>query len=247
VFAVPASPSATPTGVFTKTATSSATNQKIEDLKERLATKVAELQQSQRQAIYGTVKTVSISTLTVETEKKDIKIELTDDLKVFQNLKGKRTELKGEDIAKGDVVTMFGNYDTAIEVLKAKVIFIQSQTDVQFVIGTIKETSKKDYTITVEQKNGKSMLIDFETTTKTSVWNNNAVEKGGFSKLIVGDMVMIAGTPVPKKENRISALRITTFGNPSGVPQAVGSTLTPTEEKTTTPSGTPKATPTTKQ
>lgn len=49
------SPSPSPTSV----------NKQVEDLKERLATKVAQLRQSEKRAIYGTVKTVTISTLTV--------------------------------------------------------------------------------------------------------------------------------------------------------------------------------------
>src|SRR5688572_27783920 len=80
-----ATPTATPSA-----GTPTPTN-KIDDLKERLATKVAELRQTQRKAIYGTIKAVSVSTFTVETATNDLKIELTDDIKVFQMIKGKRT------------------------------------------------------------------------------------------------------------------------------------------------------------
>src|SRR3989344_8178245 len=65
----------------------------IENLKDRLATKVAELRQTQRRAIAGTVKKVEVSTLTIETETKDIKIDLPDEITVIQYLKGVRTLL----------------------------------------------------------------------------------------------------------------------------------------------------------
>jgi hypothetical protein len=229
-------------------------NKQVEDLKERLATKVAQLSQSERRAIYGTVKTTTISTLTIETASKDIKIELTDDIKVFQMLKGKRTALTTDDVAKGDIVSVFGDWDTAVEVLKAKVIFIHSTNEgVQRVFGTITEAKKSDYTITMSTKDGKTYMIDFEVATKTNVWTKEkGIEKDGFSKLIPGDIILVVGTPVPKKDNRISALRILNIGNltgekPSPTPtpataekEATGSSakLTPPPAKSPTP--TPK-------
>jgi len=213
-----------PIGIYAaETASPSATatpikNKQVEDLKERLATKVAQLRQTERRALYGTVKTVTISTLTVETATKDIKIELTDDIAVFQTLKGKRTTLTIENVEKGDVISVFGDWDTAVEVLKAKVIFIHSAGDaLERVIGTITETKKTDYTITLKTKDEQTYTVDFETATKTNVWSNDkGIEKGGFSKLLPGEIIIVTGTAVPKKENRISALRILDIGNLSG-------------------------------
>jgi len=218
--------------------TSSATitptvNQKVEDLKDRLATKVAQLNQSERRAIYGTVKTTTISTITVETATKNIKIELTDDIKVFQVVKGKRTELKIEDVVKNDVVSIFGNWDTAVEVLKAKVIFIHDTTNALLRIsGTVTEVKKSDYTITLKTNDEKIYTIDFETTTKTNVWTKDKeIEKGGFSKLVSGDTLYVVGTEVPKKENRISASRILNIGTLTGT-KPTGTPMSESKEST---------------
>ena len=225
--------------VYAQTATGTATTtddktQQIEELKDRLATKVAELRQSKRMAAYGTIKSVSISTFVVETKTKDLKIELTDDLKVFQVLKGKRTELKAENLEKGDIVTVFGEYDTTLELLQAKVVFIQGTEQTQL-SGTVIETNKTDYTITMETNDKKIYTIDFETTTKTNLWNGQAVEKGGFSTFVAGDIIFVTGTNVPKKENRISATRITVI--PSQV-RGIATSITPT--KTASPSAAAK-------
>lgn len=201
--------------VHAQTATAAATttpadskSQQIEDLKDRLATKVAELRQSKRLAAYGTIKSVSISTFVVETKTKDLKIELTDDLKVFQMLKGKRTALKTDNLEKGDIITVFGEYDTTLELLQAKVVFIQAAAPMQ-IAGTVTATNKDDYTVTIETTDKKTYTVDFETTTKTSLWNGTALEKGGFSTFIAGDTIFVTGAAVPKKENRVSATRIT--------------------------------------
>lgn len=242
-----------PLGVVTAatSATPSATatpikNKQVEDLKERIATKVAQLSQTERRAIYGTVLTTSISTLTVETATKTMKIELTDDIKVFQMIKGKRTSLTVEDVSKNDVVSIFGTWDSAVEVLKAKVIFIHGSNEaVQRVIGTVTEAKKADYTILLNTKDGTSYTVDFETITKTNVWSKEkGLEKAGFSRLTAGDTLLVVGTEVPKKNNRISALRILDIGNLTGVTpaevkeatvSAAKPTAVPTKKTTTTP------------
>lgn len=203
----------------TPTPTASDKAKQIDDLKERLATKVAQLKQSQRQAIYGTIKSVSVSTFTVETPTKDLKIELTDDIKIFQKIKGTRTELKIENLEKGDIVTVFGEYDATLELLKAKVVFIQSADPVR-IAGKITEVNKTDYTITIITADATTYTIDFETITKTSVWNGKELEKGGFSKLIVGNTIHVTGSAAAKKENRVSAARITNLSEKTASPSA---------------------------
>lgn len=219
--------------ISAQTPTISDKAKQIDDLKERLATKVAELKLSQRLAIYGTIKSVSVSTFTVETASKDLKIELTDDIKIFQKIKGVRTPLTSEDLAKGDIVAVFGEYDQTLELLKAKVVFIQA-TDPVRVAGTITQVNKTEYTIIMTSADDKTYIIDFETTTKTSVWNGKELEKGGFSKLLVGNSIHVTGTLVPKKENRVSAARITNLGG--------GISPTPTPTTVASPSATVKPT-----
>lgn len=229
---------AAPTETPTPTASDKA--KQIDDLKERLATKVAQLKQSQRQAVYGTIKSVSISTFTVETATKDLKIELTDDIKIFQKIKGIRTELKVENLEKGDIVTVFGEYDATLELLKAKVVFIQSADPIR-VAGKIEEVNKTNYTITITTADTKTYTIDFETITKTSVWNGKELEKGGFSKLVVGNTIHVTGSAVAKKENRISAARITNLGS-----DVTGTATTPSPSLTPSPTASNAASPTAK-
>jgi len=225
--------------VYAATVSATPSSQKLEDLKDRLASAASQLSQSQKRAVTGTVKTTSVSTITVETATKDVKIELTDTIKVIQIIKGKRTTLTTDDIVKGDDVTVFGDYDATLDLLKAKAIFIQGMTP-QRIFGVITSVDKKNYTLTVDTADGKSIIVDHETTTKNLLWNKtNGTAKGAFSKYTVGDTVFILETPQPKYENRVSAIRILNIGNLSGV------TPTPTPEPTklASPSATAKTTP----
>lgn len=222
----------------TPSATPDVKQKQIDDLKERLATKVAELKATQRRAIAGSVKSKSISTIMVETQTRDAKIELTDDIKVIQYLKGNRTKLTLDDLEKGDNVVVFGEYDTTLDLMRAKVIFIQSPSPL-YVSGSVTEVNKNDFSLTLSTFAGRGVIVDIEKSTKTILWSRSAgLTKGGFSKINVGDTVHIVGTPLPKKENRVSAGRILNLGNLTGTP-----TPAPTEEVKASPSATPKATP----
>ena len=235
------------------TATPSATNKKIEDLKDRLATKVAELRQTSRRAIFGTVQSTSITSFVVETKTKDIKIELTDDIKVIENLKGKRTTITTEDIAKGDVVSVFGEYDSTLDLLKASVVFIQ-ETIPERISGMVNARDEGEFTLTITTPQGQTFIIDIEKATKALAWDREKKEivKSGFSKIAVGSTIHVVGFAVPKKDNRINADRILDLGN-LAAPAGITSEPTPTEKvaspsalpiKTPTPTKKPTATPT---
>ncbi len=229
VLAVSATPSATP-----KTSSASATAQKIEDLKDRLATKVAELRQTSRRAIAGSVKSTSITSFVVETKTKDVKIELTDEIKVIQYLKGKRTTLTTDDIAKGDTVAVFGQYDTTLDLLKAAVVVIQGAS-AERISGTVTSRDEREFTLTIASPQGTTYTIDIEKATKALAWDREKKEKikSGFSKIGTGSIIHVIGTRVAKQEHRLSAERILDMGNlntPASAGQATLPTPTPTEK-----------------
>lgn len=240
--------SPTPTQTASASGTPSATpTQKqtaIDDLKERLATKVAELRQSQKKAIAGIVKALSVSTLTVETKTSDIKIELSDSMSVFQMIKGKRTALTTDALEKNDMVVLFGDYDTSLDLMKAKVIVIQDPLPKR-TWGTITNVDKKEYTITIETPEKTSYIIDIEKyTTINSLNSQKTIEKSGFSKIEIGSIAHIIGEANAKDASRMSAERILTLPNlaqPKSTPS-----LTPEASASATPSVglTPKSSPT---
>ncbi|MBI2404767.1 hypothetical protein HYV22_01145 [Candidatus Gottesmanbacteria bacterium] len=234
------------TGQVRAVATPSATtqpNKQVEDLKERLATRVAELRQTQKKAIAGKVKNVSVSTITVETKTKDIKIELPDEIIVIQYLKGVRTKLSSSDIDTGDTVIVFGDYDATVDILKASVIIIQNTVTAR-ASGTITAIDKTDFTLTVLAADGKSYVIDIETTTKALAWGiQQGIQKGGFSKMTVGNTIHVLGTPVANKDNRISAIRIFDLGNLTAAAGAQAPSASPTPTGGSSPTKSPTPTP----
>ena len=221
------------TSVYAQTATPSS-QQQLNGLKDRLASAATQLQQSQKRAISGTISATSISTMTVATKSNDLKIELTDAITVFETIRGKRTKLTTDQISKGDNVVVFGDYDTNLDILKAKVVFIQDYQP-QRISGTITAVSKKEYTVTVATANAQPYIVDFETTTKLFTWDpTSGAQKAGFAKLIPGDTVQVLETP-EKTDNRVSAIRILDIGLPAQAGNLSGVTRAPTASPSATP------------
>ncbi len=222
----------------------------LEDLKTRLATKVAQLRTVVRRAMSGTVKTVSLTSATVETKTKDIKIELTDDVTVAQIIGGKRTELDVSDIDTDDTVTVFGSYDETLDLLKASHIFIEKPADTVRLTGTVADTDSDEFTITVSTRENRTVTVDFEKTTKTVSWSKDkGIVKSGFSKIAVGNTVHITAEPDTKNPLRFTAVRILDLGNLTGAvvtetpaPEASSAATTspaPTRTRAPSPSVTP--------
>lgn len=195
---------------------------KIEDLKERIATKVAQLKTTQKKAIYGKVKSVSISSVIIETDNKDIKIDLTDSIRLVQYINGKRTILSLENLSVGDYVTIFGSYNTTLDLLSAAFILIQDLPPIRN-SGKVSNISKDNYTITITTTEQREIIIDYEKTTKTVLWNkeDKKFTKGGFTTFSINDIIHVTGISDPNNKDRIKADRILDITN-SSIP-----TLTP--------------------
>lgn len=222
------------------TATESA---QLNELKERLATKVAQLRTVVRKAVYGTIKAVSITQATIETKTKDIKIELTDDVRVAQIRSGKRTALTVEDLEARDAITVFGTYDETLDLLKAQAIFIEPSAAMVRAAGTVADIDREEFTLTINTKEGRTITVDIERTTKTTTWSKEGgLAKGGFSKIAVGDTVHVVGTSAPKSENRITAARVLDLGNITGAKSAPTEAPAPTASASATRTPTPRPT-----
>ncbi len=228
--------------VLAATATSSPTlittpNKSLDDLKERLATKVAQLRDIVTRAIYGSVSSISVNSAMIGTTTKNYKIEYEDDIKVAQIINGKRTDLTIDDIDTSDPVSVFGAFDATLELLNAKFIFIESKKVYIRLSGTITDIDRAGFAITVLTSDGKTMTSDIEKTTKATAWTaTDGIVKSGFSKMAIGDSLHLIGSLDPKKETNIQALRILDLGNLSGE-------ITPTATLTPSPASTSSATP----
>jgi len=222
--AISPSPTPTPEESVTTVPTKTVIDElkKIEQLKEKIATKVAEIRATDKGASGGVVKSITNSAITITTEKGEMNISYADDLQVFSSTEGGQIESSVKKIKEGDEISVFGYFDQTKTSLTAKYVYLPKK--ILYSIGKIVDIDKTNYTITVKEPQGNT-IVDIEIYSKISLFTKGkGLVKIGFSKLKVGDSVHVMGTPNTKEENRLSALRIIdlTFD----IPQ----TPTPTKE-----------------
>ncbi len=192
----------------------------IEILKEKIATKVAEIRASEKGGVLGVVKSVAKSKLNIKTKESEIIVDYLEDTIFYSLTDAEKTETSAAKIKEGEQITAFGYFDNTKTSLSAKYIYLTPLTI--HLIGKITDINKEDFTITVKEPQG-NMLIDIETTSKMlQISPDKKLAKIGFSKLKIGDITHITGTPNKKEENRLSATRIiTVFLNlPTATPKS---------------------------
>lgn len=203
----------------------------IRDLKDKIATKVTQIRQTSQGAVYGQVKEISPSSLTLTNLNRDFQITLNSDIIVYLRTDSGRKESSLVKITKGMSISVFGIYDESKKNLDPRYIYVQNQP--VRIIGKILDIDKTGYTVTVKE-NQTTIVVDFEKYTKTFRFSlpSNKWAQIGFSKLSVGDFVHIFAERDEKVEDRVHAEKIYAF-----------SLLTPALSPTTATDSSPPSTP----
>lgn len=212
--------------------------EKIQDLKERVATKVAQMRISTFRVLIGEVKSVDKESLILKTAQGERKVLTTSETAIFRLTRGRKTALSLANIKAGERAAIVGSSDAEGEFV-AKTIFVKTMP--LNINGVIEEMDPENFTISVKNKQkGLTYLVDIETLTKIQTWKKGVgFEKLGFSKLEVGNRVHVNGTLLPEEQNRLSAIRVLVLpGEAVGI---TGPTPTTSPSPTTSP---PVETPT---
>lgn len=227
---------ASPTGIITPSATTIIDKLKqIEALKEKIATKVAQLREQEKGGASGTIKSIGNNTITLTTTSSEQTISFSEDTIFFKLTDGVKSDpidwKQSKKLKSGDRIAVLGYFDSQHSTLSAKYIYLYTMP--LHLIGKIADIDKSNYTITVKEPKGNT-LIDIETYTKVFAYSKKTgLVRGGFSKFSDNDLVHIFAIANPKEDNRVSALKIISFtfgGNTSP---------TPTEGKEASPTAKP--------
>ncbi len=200
----PTSPSAQPT---TESTVENLSNQ-INKLKEKIATRVAQLKLVEKRGIVGTVQEVNGMIITLADINGKIRTVDVDEITKFSSANSKES-FGISDIKKGDKMSVIGLYNKDSQRILAR--FITKTTFPLFISGTLSKKNDEDFTITVITEDLKQYLVDIERVTKTSVFAEDQTERSGFSRLSTGERVVVVGYPHIKEKNRIVATRVIHF------------------------------------
>lgn len=181
----------------------------IQSLKEKIATKVAQLYQQNKKIVSGiiTKKSQGIIELTSE-DNISYKITIDELLTKFSSLlNNTQKEIKKEDLNENDFVIVVGTLiDNSIN---AKSIY----QDQQYLVysGKVIEVNKNDYSLKILTSEKDEYIIDIEVSTKQQILDIKklTLDPCGFSKIKEGDTIHFVGKkPKEKKVYRFSATRI---------------------------------------
>ncbi len=199
--ATPSSPTQSPTEDLDK---------QINDLKDRIASRVAQLNLVEKKGIIGTVSDVSESQITVTDSYGNINFIDVDELTNFSSPTTKGS-FGISDISNGMTIGVLGLYNKESRRILAR--FVNVLTLPQIISGVVLDLNSSDYSFIAANVENKEYTVEVETVTKTYVYTSGSdgLVKSGFSKLQLGERVFIVGFFDAKDKSKIIASRIIRF------------------------------------
>lgn len=251
VFAVTTTPSAkaktTPTvppkTTLTPTPSAAATPEsqeidRIQKIKELVASRVAELNLVEKRGILGKVKETSTMQIIVEDQKGNTRNVDIDELTKFQK-QGDEKSFGISDIKKEDNLSIIGLYNKDTKRLLAR--FISKAGSIpQHIEGIVIDKDIKEFTLKIMDEKGNTKTVDVQSSTKTSFHDpETKTSKSGFSKIEIDERILVVGFLDLKNKDIINASRVIHFKSPpaSSKMRAYKETFGSDEENASTGSG----------
>ncbi len=180
---------------------------KVDALKNKVASRVAELNLVERRGIMGIVEDVSDTQITIVDLNNKTRIIDVDELTKFSSEDDDSFGIS--DIKKGSKISALGLYNKESHRLLAR--FVNEKNLPLFLHGIISEVDEDKFTVTLLTEEGKEYLVDVENITKTFSYDDGELESSGFSKIEKMQNSIVIGFLDPKENNRLTASRIITF------------------------------------
>lgn len=182
---------------------------KIDELKEKIASKVAEIQNENNFGICGYIESIKDNLMNINNDLGETYKIKTDDVitKYYQVVDNKREEMDAKEIQEGDFIIVTGitdgNQVEANNIYKDENFLIQS--------GQVIEINKDEYWIKINTLEKEAIILDIETYSKKFLLNikDYQLENIGFSKIKEGDSIIFVIKKITnKKISRTSAIKM---------------------------------------
>lgn len=194
-------PSITPTGGVNI----DGLDKQINSLKERIASRVAQLNLVDKRGIIGVVTDVTQTQVSITDTQGNTQYVDVDELTKFTSASAKAIGIS--DISKGTAIGVLGLYNKESRRILAR--FIDQLTLPTLLSGAITNIDKDNYEITVTTEDKKDTIVEVNTITKTDTYTKDAgLTKSGFSKMQQGERVFIIGFSDTKNQGKLAGSRI---------------------------------------
>lgn len=220
--------------------TESLTQQQINALTNRIASRVAQLKLVEKRGVIGKVTDVSNTQITLSNKDGNIRFI---DIDEFTKFISDSKSFGISDIQKGQKVGVLGLFNKESRRILARFVEVLQIPD--YIHGAVSSIDSKNFNLAAATGNDKQINIEVETSTKIFSFDSEKSQliKSGFSKITEEETIIIIGFPNKTGSNTINASKIILFPNISKNPKIKIKTPTPTPtpgKTTRTPTPTPK-------
>lgn len=180
---------------------------KINLIKEKVASKVAELDKAIQYAADGTIAEIEEGLFSFSADGEDKTINTDEDTNfLIRNNRLQTNAGEFADLAVNDTVTVVGTEQVGTGIVNAKLVVRSPQ--IVFFAGKINEVNANNFTFTVKE-NDEEYTFDYETYTKAlSLTTDNAFETAGFSEIKADMHIQILALPQQTSETVFTSLRL---------------------------------------
>jgi hypothetical protein len=199
---------ATPSPTPTSTQQSNGLEQQINLLKDKIASRVAQLKLVDKRGIIGTVTDVTQNQITLNDIKGNTVFVDVDELTKFSSPSAKDS-FGISDITKGAKVGVLGLYNKESRRILAR--FVDVLILPTYVSGAVTDIDSTNFDISVLTATQNTYSIDIENVTKTYAFDGTALAKSGFSKIETAERITVIGFPDVNNPKHIIATRILLF------------------------------------
>lgn len=191
-------------------ATPSPVEQQIDELKDRIASRVAQLKLVERRGIIGIVNDLSDTQITLTDVKGDTRFVDVDELTKFNGTSNSGS-FGISDIKKGATLGVLGLYNKQSRRILARSISELSLS--KMINGDVATIDADNFVFHIATIRNEQFEISVETKTRTLSYDKESQEfvRSGFSKLKANEKVFIKGTEDKENKKKISADKIILF------------------------------------
>lgn len=204
-------------------------NQQIDKLKDKIASRVSELNLVEKRGIVGIVQSTKTNQVVLTDPSGQTRLVDVDEITKFSSPTNKAS-FGISDLTKGTRVSVLGLYNKESKRVLAR--FIDVDAHPTRYIGVITSIDIKNGNVVIQTHDKKQVTVSINTTTKLfSTSAGGPLVRYGLSKLVVGDRIFVVGFPDKTDPKLLQADRVIDFLGAPKDPNA--SVVAPTTATTT--------------
>lgn len=229
--------SATPTPKSDSTVSKKLDSQ-INQLKEKIASRVSELNLVEKRGMIGIVTDIKGNQITITDAEGNLRYVDVDEITKYSSTG--QTKFGLTDLKKDTKISVLGIYNKQSKRMLAR--FVKTYAPQTILSGGINAIDAKNFQLTIVTPDQKERKVDIATTTKLFSYSPDGdLVKYGFSKLAIGDRIQVAGSADREDATLFEATRLIDY---LGVPKDPNVVITAPTTAAPTSATTKQATPT---